>query len=102
MMLLFTARWCRFCEKLQAEALADPAIVELSGRFICVTVDADTQAEICGQFDIDVFPTVQFLSPGGVPLNQVRGQKSTAEFEVAMNSALRAANTRAALERRLR
>src|SRR5580692_7898231 len=50
LLLFFTAKWCHFCHQMAGEAFTDPQVVNLSERFICVVVDADSQPGICQQF----------------------------------------------------
>src|SRR6185437_62232 len=72
-LLLFTADWCNYCHAMAREALCDPAVVNLAHDFICVQVDADAEPEVCRQFRVRGYPTIQFLSPRGLPLNRLTG-----------------------------
>lgn len=65
MLVFFTAAWCKFCHEMDRDALADEEVVELSRRFVCVRVDADTQREVCKELHVRAYPTIQFVSPRG-------------------------------------
>ena len=88
MLLFFTAEWCQFCHQMADEAFTHPQVVSLSGHFVCVLVDADSEPEICRQFEVTGYPTIQFLSPRGVPLQRVVGKKPGHQLMMAMQAAL--------------
>jgi len=73
MLLFFTATWCHYCHQMEAEALVDPRVVALSGRFVCVRIDADREPGVCQKFQVQGFPTVQFIAPRGERLQQIAG-----------------------------
>lgn len=88
MLIFFTATWCKYCHQMAAEAFTDPRVVGLSQRFVCVLIDADADRALCGQFGVRGFPTVQFASPDGAPLNRLVGKRTTAEVLGQMQLAL--------------
>lgn len=88
MLLFFTAEWCHFCHQMADEVFTNEQIVGLSERFVCILVDADAEPEVCRQFRVQGYPTLQFLSPRGVPLNQLVGKKPAHQVMVAMQAAL--------------
>jgi thioredoxin-like negative regulator of GroEL len=90
LLVFFTAPWCNFCHQLAADAFTNEQVVGLSGQFVCVLVDADAQPAICQQFHVRSFPTIQFLSPRGVPLNRVTGKRPGNQLVMEMQSALQA------------
>jgi thiol:disulfide interchange protein len=87
-MLFFTAHWCSFCRQMADEAFTHPQVVRLSGQFVCVLVDADVEPEVCRQYEVSGYPTIQFLSPRGVPLERVVGKKPGQQVMMAMQAAL--------------
>lgn len=89
-LLFFTAPWCGFCHQMAHEAFTHDQVVTLSDRFVCVLVDADEQPEICREFRVRGYPTIQFLSPRGVPLNRVTGKKPGHQLVMEMQAALQA------------
>lgn len=90
MLLFFTARWCEYCHQMADEAFVQEQVVSLSERFVCVLIDADREPEVCRQFQVRGYPTVQFLSPWGTPLNRVVGKKPGHQLVIEMNAALQA------------
>lgn len=90
-LLFFTAKWCRFCAQMEQEALRDPRVVRLSEEFVCVSVDADEAPELCVEFGVRAYPTVQFILPDGGRVTRVVGRNSPEELAGHMQSVLRAA-----------
>jgi thiol:disulfide interchange protein len=88
MLLFFTASWCKFCHQMADEAFTHPQVVRLSDQFVCVLIDADAEPEVCQQFGVSGYPTIQFLSPRGVPLERVVGKKPGHQLMMAMQAAL--------------
>ncbi len=88
MMLFFTASWCGYCRQMADEAFTHPQVVSLSNQFVCVLIDADEESDVCRQFHVTGYPTIQFLSPRGVPLERVVGKKPGHQVMMAMQSAL--------------
>ena len=88
MLVFFTAQWCHFCHQMASDAFTHQQVVDLSERFVCILVDADAEPEVCEQFQVKGYPTIQFLSPRGVPLNQMVGKKPGHQLMIAMQAAL--------------
>lgn len=88
MLVFFTAEWCHFCHQMAAEAFTHQQVVDLSERFVCILVDADAEPQVCEQFHVQGYPTIQFLSPRGVPLNRMVGKKPGYQLMIAMQAAL--------------
>lgn len=90
MLVFFTAEWCTYCHQMEAEAFTQEAVVELSKQFICILVDADCEPNVCREFKVKGYPTIQFLSPRGVPLNRVTGKQPAQQLVIQMQAALQA------------
>ena len=88
MLVFFTAEWCHFCHQMADEAFTHPQVVSLSEHFVCILVDADAEADVCRQFGISGYPTIQFLSPRGVPLERIVGKRPGHQVMMAMQAAL--------------
>lgn len=88
LLVFFTADWCHYCHQLANEAFVQDAVVAMSRQFICVLVDADAQPEVCREFRVRGYPTIQFLSPHGVPLNRVTGKQPGHALVHEMQAAL--------------
>lgn len=90
MLVFFTAQWCTYCHQMEADAFVQEAVVNLSRQFVCVLVDADAEPDICRNFRIKGYPTIQFLSARGVPLNRVTGKQPAQQLVMQMQAALQA------------
>jgi len=88
MLLFFTAEWCHFCHQMADEAFTHPQVVGLSEHFVCVLVDADAEPDVCRQFHVTGFPTIQFLSARGAPLERMVGKKPGHQLMMTMQAAL--------------
>ena len=88
MLVFFTAEWCHYCHQMADEIFTDPQVVGLTDRFVCILVDADAEPEVCKKFHVRGYPTVQFLSPRGAPLNRLVGKKPSRQVMTAMQAAL--------------
>jgi len=88
MLLFFTATWCHYCRQLAAEAFTDTTVVGLSERFVCVLVDADREPAVCRYFQVPAYPTIQFVSARGQPLNRMVGKRPSREVARQMQAAL--------------
>lgn len=88
MMLFFTAAWCGYCRQMAADAFTHPQVVQLSDRFVCVLVDADQEPDVCRQFAVSGYPTIQFVSPRGSTLNRLVGKQPGGHLIQAMQAAL--------------
>jgi len=89
-LILFTADWCNYCHAMAREALCEPSVVNLANEFTCVLVDADAEPEVCRQFRVRGYPTIQFLSPRGLPLNRLTGKQPPVQLVNEMQAALQA------------
>ena len=94
LLVFFTAEWCHYCHQMAGEAFVNPQVVDLSQRFVCVLIDADAQAEVCRQFRVSAYPTVQFVSPQGMLLNRMEGKRPSNQVMMAMQTALQASAER--------
>jgi thiol:disulfide interchange protein len=88
MMIFFTAEWCTYCRQMANEAFLQSAVVSLSRQFVCVLVDADAEPQVCREFDVRSFPTLQFVSARGVRLNRLIGKQPPRELIAQMQAAL--------------
>lgn len=88
MLVFFTAEWCTYCHQMEAEAFTQEAVVELSKQFVCILVDADCEPNVCREYRVKGYPTIQFLSPRGVPLNRVTGKQPAQQLVIQMQAAL--------------
>jgi hypothetical protein len=88
MLVVFRATWCRWSGELVQAAVADPRVVRLSRRFVCVAVDADRHPDTCRQFGVQAFPTVIILDPSGTERFRATGSAASVHIAAAMNEVL--------------
>jgi len=96
MFVFFTAGWCHFCHQMAEEAFTHPQVVSLSEHFVCILVDADAEPDVCRQFEVTGYPTIQFLSPRGAALQRIVGKKPGHQLMMAMQAALQSVARRPA------
>jgi thiol:disulfide interchange protein len=94
-LLFFTAQWCHYCHEMARESFTNNQVINLSDHFVCILVDADASPMLCRTYGVRGFPTIQFLSSYGAPLQQVVGKQPTNVLLNQMHSALQAATTAA-------
>ena len=88
MLLFFTAPWCTFCHQMADEAFTHPQVVSLSERFVCVLIDVDNEPDVCRQFQVSRYPTIQFVSTRGLALERIVGKRPGHQLMIAMQTAL--------------
>jgi len=88
MLLLFRAAWCRWSTEFAQAVVSDQAIVSLSRRFVCVTIDADRHPATCRQFDVSAFPTVVLLDAAREERYRATGSSAIVDLSQAMGSVL--------------
>jgi thiol:disulfide interchange protein DsbD len=75
-MIDFFADWCAACKELDRETYPAPEVIEESGRFINVKVDAtrsdDAMDALMERFGVEGLPTVAFISSNGEVLHDPR------------------------------
>lgn len=88
MLVVFRAAWCRWSGELVQAAVADPRIVRLSRRFVCMAVDADRHADTCRRFGVQAFPTVVIIDASGTERFRATGSAASADIAAAMDEVL--------------
>ncbi len=88
MLVVFRAAWCRWSGELVQAVVADPRVVALSRRFVCVAVDADRHQPACRDFDIRAFPTVILLDTGRTERFRATGSSAASGLAAAMGDLL--------------
>lgn len=89
-LVFFTLKQCQYCRRMKREGFAHPRVKALALRFVCIEVDLDEESDLCAEFGVTTYPTVQFLSPHGAPLKQISGKKTGAQLVKEMEAALKA------------
>jgi thiol:disulfide interchange protein DsbD len=89
-MVDFFADWCAACKELDRETYPSPEVIQESGRFVTVKVDAtssnDALDALMERFGIEGLPTVAFISSRGelLPAPRVTGFLEPGPFVVQM------------------
>jgi thioredoxin-like negative regulator of GroEL len=68
LMVDFWAEWCQWCHQLDATTYGDPAVVAAATTFVPVKVNTEGSLEekqLSAQYDVEILPTIAFLSPRG-------------------------------------
>ncbi len=77
----FSTKDCSWCRKLESTTFRDPAVVQvLSQRFIALHVDAEKEAGLAQQLNVQSYPTLIFADPDGNVLARQEGYVKPAEF----------------------
>lgn len=72
----FWADWCTWCERLDQNTYADPAVVRKAQDFVAVKVNTEgsrKEVEVAVRYHVTSLPTIVFLSPEGRQLGRVNG-----------------------------
>lgn len=87
LVIICRASWCRWCAGLSQGVLADPEVVQRSSRCVCVTLDADRDAEICRKLGVRGFPTVILQTPTGREVKRLTGRSEVRTLAAAIDEA---------------
>ncbi len=96
LLVFFSTEECIYCHQMLEKTFQDQQVVELSEKFICVQIEASEAPEICKDFHIQAFPTVQFITADGIPLHRVLGRKEPEVLVAQMEAALQDPHSRTA------
>lgn len=86
-LLFFTAEWCTYCHRMEDAAFGDDVVSALADGFVCILVDADREPDICRQYEVSGFPTVQFVAPDGRLLHRLVGCQTASKLATGMRAA---------------
>jgi len=96
LLLFFQNAACVYCKQMQEEAFTCGQVVRQAERFICVQIEVAQAPALCRQFHVEVFPTVQFVSAYGSPLQRLTGMKDADTLAAQMEAALHGPQLRTA------
>ncbi len=89
LLVICRAAWCRWSAEMTQGTLADPRIIQLATRFVCVMIDADRHAETCRGLGVTAFPTVIVLTSTGDEKLRTVGRPGTEKLADALEATLR-------------
>lgn len=87
-MLFFTAPNCTFSAQMLSGTFCDENIKHLAEQFVCIQVNAGISEELCREFNIKGFPTIQFISPQGIMLKRIAGKQSPEQLAMQMQATI--------------
>lgn len=85
LMVDFYADWCIWCKKLDKDTYADPEVVKLSDKFVCVKVDADKDSSSAEKYKIKGLPTIIFMDSNGRVITEISGYRDSGFFIKVMS-----------------
>jgi thiol:disulfide interchange protein len=88
LLVFFSTPECIYCRQMFEQTFRDQQIVRLAENFVCVRVEPGEDPQLCKDFHIEAFPTVQFIASDGAPLQRVLGKKEPETLAVQMQAAL--------------
>lgn len=90
-LLFFTTKNCPYSRQLMTKTIRMKEISELLDNFVCVQIDATERKDLCTEYAVNGFPTIQFLSYSKVPMQRLAGQDALAvdNLSIQMHAALR-------------
>lgn len=70
----FTAPWCKWCKKMQAETYTDPKVIRfMAENFAAVMVDTEKLPSLARKYQVESLPTLWFLDSQGKALTRIEG-----------------------------
>ncbi len=97
-LIFFMSKSCRFSANMREGAFLDPGVEELAKDFICVQVDVNDPVndDICDEYNVDVSPTIQFVTARGELLQRLTSEQDGEALADQMRAALTSVAWRAA------
>ena len=86
-MVHFTADWCTWCRKIEAEVYSSAEFKSRGKDFVFVQIDTDKNKTIAQRYEVGGIPDIRFLAADGTELNRVLGYKPKPEFLAEMDKA---------------
>jgi len=72
--LHFTAKWCKWCVKMQKETYTDPRVIRyMSENFYAVKIDTEKNPALARKYQANSLPTLWFLDSQGQGLTAIQG-----------------------------
>jgi len=102
-LLDFFTKTCPFCKQLDRETLNATAIVEEARTFVCLPIDAESQAgkPIAERYGIPSWPALVYLEPDGTLRDRFAGFRGPEQLVAEMRRVRAGLNTFGELEKRV-
>jgi thiol:disulfide interchange protein DsbD len=79
-MIDFYADWCVYCKKLDTDVFTDDRIINESGRFVVIKVDADKRKDLVSKHGVLGLPTIVFLGSSGAEAARIESYVKADRF----------------------
>jgi thiol:disulfide interchange protein len=89
LLLFFTAPWCEYSRRLEAEVLTSVDAQAATSRFVCVRVDVGRN-DLRQQYRVKVFPTIIPATSRGTASQRLTGAQTVESFVAGLTTALTA------------
>ncbi len=87
--LFLTSDGCRFCKKMQSEALTDPSVIrQAQAAFVPTKLRIDPDSPLAKALKVRIFPTTVIISPDGKIVDYARGYLPTNDLVGRMKQAV--------------
>ncbi|MDD3587266.1 MAG: thioredoxin family protein [Thermoguttaceae bacterium] len=89
-LVYFMSKTCVFSSQMTRETLSDPKFRDFARNFVCVQIDTGqpSSEKLCEDLQIKGTPTIQFMSPSGIPLQRMTQPQPAHELVLQMQSVL--------------
>lgn len=89
-LVVFAARWCTFCKRMDGRTFADPQIVQMVNlSFVPVRLDFDAEQRIARVLEVRSLPCSVVLSPQADLLARIEGYIEPERYARALEAAQR-------------
>lgn len=88
LLLFFSTDQCVYSDRMRSQLIKDESMKKLLSQFICVEVNAAELPQLCREYEVREFPTIQFVDAGGLRLSRLIGEQQPTTFVLQMHGVL--------------
>lgn len=85
-LVMFSATWCTWCQKMKAETLTDPQVSALMTNYVYVVVDVDKERDVANKFNVKSIPAYNVTNSKEENLKSGVNYLKPSEFAVWLNN----------------
>jgi thiol:disulfide interchange protein len=74
---VFSATWCKWCQKLEQETLTDSSVRKVMSNYVYIKIDTDTSKELVSEYKVRGLPTTLIINSDGVEIKKEAGFMDT-------------------------
>ncbi|MCL5773480.1 MAG: thioredoxin family protein [Firmicutes bacterium] len=89
LMIYFYTDWQEWCKKMDEETFANPDVVEMSEKFVCLRVNSEKEQALAGKYHAKASLTIIFIQTSGIETNRVISFSPAGNFLKEMQKAVR-------------